>query len=281
MAIRLEGKTISARIKEQTAADILQLKQRGIAPCLAVVITGGNAAAEIYLRGKRRDCEECGVLFREVRLPESVSQQELLEKLADLAADRSVHGIMVELPLPAHINEKAALAAIPPEKDVDGASPISLGRLVAGEPCFLPCTAAACLEMIRATGEEIDGKQAVVVGRSNIVGKPAALLLLRENATVTLCHSHTRGLAALCAGADILVAAAGRAGLITAEMVKPGAVVVDAGINCTPEGKTCGDVDYPAAEQKAGYITPVPGGLGLVTRAVLLRNVAEAAKAQK
>ena len=187
---------------------------------------------------------------------------------------------MVQLPLPAQIDEQAVIAAIPPEKDVDGFSPVNVGRMMIGEECFLPCTPAGCIEMLKSTGMPIAGKRAVVLGRSNIVGKPAAMLLLRENATVTICHSKTENLAQLCAEADILVAAIGKAKFVTGDMVKPGAVVIDVGINRDENGKLCGDVDFAAAEQKASFITPVPGGVGLMTRAMLLVNTIQAARRQ-
>lgn len=277
MAIRLEGKALAAKIKEDVIAGVHRLKEKGIEPCLAVVAVGESTAGELYIKGKKKDCAECGVILRECRLPDECAQAELLREIGILAADSTVHGILVQLPLPKGIDEAAVIAAVPPEKDVDGLSPINVGRMVIGEPCFLPCTAAACLEMVRAAGENIQGKKAVVIGRSNIVGKPAALLLLRENATVTICHSRTKDLRKVCENADILVSAVGKAGLVTGDMVKPGAIVVDAGINRNTEGKTCGDVVFGEAEKKAAYITPVPGGVGLVTRAVLMRNVVQAA----
>ena len=200
--------------------------------------------------------------------------------LAELKADPTVHGILVQLPLPAHIDEKAVIDAIPPEKDVDSFTPVNVGRMQIGEPCYLPCTPAGCIRMIESTGTEIAGKNAVVIGRSNIVGKPAAMLLLQKNATVTICHSRTRNLPQVCAAADILVAAVGRAGFVTGDMVKPGAVVIDVGINRGADGKLHGDVDYDAAAEKAAFITPVPGGVGPMTRAMLMKNTTRAAARQ-
>ena len=257
-----------------------QLKEKGIEPCLAVIMVGENPASQVYVKGKVKDCAECGIKSLEIHLPAETTQNELLQKLAELAGDAGVHGLLVQLPLPAHIDEKTVIEAIPPQKDVDGFTAVNVGRMMIGEECFLPCTPAGCMEMIRSTGVSISGKNAVVIGRSNIVGKPAAMLLLRENATVTICHSRTENLKQVCANADILVAAVGRAGFVTGDMVKPGAVVIDVGINRNAQGKLCGDVDYDAAAEKAGYITPVPGGVGLMTRAMLMQNTLQAAQKQ-
>lgn len=278
MAIRIEGKLLAARVKERVAAGVAQLKEKGIEPCLAVIMVGENPASQVYVKGKVKDCAECGIKSLEIHLPAETTQNELLQKLAELADDAGVHGLLVQLPLPAHIDEKTVIEAIPPQKDVDGFTAVNVGRMIIGEECFLPCTPAGCMEMIRSTGVSISGKNAVVIGRSNIVGKPAAMLLLRENATVTICHSRTENLKQVCANADILVAAVGRAGFVTGDMVKPGAVVIDVGINRNAQGKLCGDVDYDAAAEKAGYITPVPGGVGLMTRAMLMQNTLQAAQ---
>lgn len=280
MAIRIEGKLLAARVKERVAAGVAQLKEKGIEPCLAVIMVGENPASQVYVKGKVKDCAECGIKSLEIHLPAETTQEGLLQKLAELADDASVHGLLVQLPLPAHIDEKTVIEAIPPQKDVDGFTAVNVGRMMIGEECFLPCTPAGCMEMIRSTGVSISGKNAVVIGRSNIVGKPAAMLLLRENATVTICHSRTENLKQVCANADILVAAVGRAGFVTGDMVKPGAVVIDVGINRNAQGKLCGDVDYDAAAEKAGYITPVPGGVGLMTRAMLMQNTLQAAQKQ-
>lgn len=280
MAIRIEGKLLAAQVKERVAAGVAQLKEKGIEPCLAVIMVGENPASQVYVKGKVKDCAECGIKSLEIHLPAETTQEELLQKLAELAGDAGVHGLLVQLPLPAHIDEKTVIEAIPPQKDVDGFTAVNVGRMMIGEECFLPCTPAGCMEMIRSTGVSISGKNAVVIGRSNIVGKPAAMLLLRENATVTICHSRTENLKQVCANADILVAAVGRAGFVTGDMVKPGAVVIDVGINRNAQGKLCGDVDYDAAAEKAGYITPVPGGVGLMTRAMLMQNTLQAAQKQ-
>lgn len=280
MAQIISGKELAARIKQRVSSQVEELKAGGVNPCLAVVLVGDDPASAVYVRGKESDCRECGIESRMLRLPADTTQDQLLEQLKQLAEDRSVHGILVQLPLPAQIDEQAVIAAIPPEKDVDGFSPVNVGRMMIGEECFLPCTPAGCIEMLKSTGMPIAGKRTMVLGRSNIVGKPAAMLLLRENATVTICHSKTENLAQLCAEADILVAAIGKAKFVTGDMVKPGAVVIDVGINRDENGKLCGDVDFAAAEAKASFITPVPGGVGLMTRAMLLVNTIQAARRQ-
>ncbi len=277
-AQRIEGKPLAAAVKQRVALQTEQLKQQGIRPCLAVILVGEDPASQVYVAGKERDCAQCGMESRLYRLPADTTQAALLELLARLAADSEVHGILVQLPLPAQIDEQTVIAAIPPEKDVDGFTPVNLGRMLIGQPCFVPCTPAGCLEMIASTGVSLEGKHAVVVGRSNIVGKPAAVLLLQRNATVTVCHSRTKDLADHCRRADVLIAAVGKAGFITGDMVKPGAVVIDVGINRGADGKLCGDVDFAAASEKASFITPVPGGVGLMTRAMLMENTLRAAK---
>lgn len=274
----IDGKALAAAVKQEAAQQVAQLKEKGITPCLAVVLVGEDPASQVYVRGKINDCAQCGIESRSIRLPEDVTQAELLVQVKQLAEDASVHGILVQLPLPTQIDEKTVIDAIPPEKDVDGFSPVNVGRMQIGEPCYLPCTPAGCIRMIESTGMEIAGKHAVVIGRSNIVGKPAAMLLLAKNAAVTICHSRTQNLKELCASADILVAAVGRAGFVTGEMVKPGAVVIDVGINRGADGKLHGDVDFDAAAEKAAWITPVPGGVGPMTRAMLMLNTVEAAR---
>lgn len=274
----IDGKALAAAVKQEATQQVAQLKEKGITPCLAVVLVGEDPASQVYVRGKINDCAQCGIESRSIRLPEDVTQAELLVQVKQLAEDASVHGILVQLPLPTQIDEKTVIDAIPPEKDVDGFSPVNVGRMQIGEPCYLPCTPAGCIRMIESTGMEIAGKHAVVIGRSNIVGKPAAMLLLAKNATVTICHSRTQNLKELCASADILVAAVGRAGFVTGEMVKPGAVVIDVGINRGADGKLHGDVDFDAAAEKAAWITPVPGGVGPMTRAMLMLNTVEAAR---
>lgn len=274
----IDGKALAAAVKQEAAHQVEELRARGIVPCLAVVLVGEDPASEVYVRGKINDCAQCGIESRSIRLPKTTTQEELLAQVKALAEDDSVHGILVQLPLPAQIDEKTVIEAIPPEKDVDGFSPVNVGRMQIGEPCYLPCTPAGCIRMIESTGMEIAGKHAVVIGRSNIVGKPAAMLLLAKNATVTICHSKTRNLKELCADADILVAAVGREGFVTGDMVKPGAVVIDVGINRGADGKLHGDVDFASASERAGWITPVPGGVGPMTRAMLMLNTVEAAR---
>lgn len=279
-AVLIQGKALAADVKADVRRQVEELKQQGVEPCLAVVLVGENPASKVYVGGKEKDCAECGIRSVIHRMPESTTQEELLELLDDMAKDSTIHGILVQLPLPAHIDPQTVIEAIPPEKDVDGFTPINVGKMMIGEECFLPCTPAGCIEMIEHTGLDITGKHAVVLGRSNIVGKPAAMLLLAKNATVTICHSKTEDLVQQCQKADILVAAIGKAGFVTKEMVKPGAVVVDVGINRNEEGKLCGDV-APEVEQVAGYLTPVPGGVGLMTRAMLMKNTVLAALRQK
>ena len=255
----IDGKVLAAATKAEAAAEAAALKAKGIEPCLAVILVGENPASQVYVRGKVKDCGECGIKSLELRMPETTTQAELLAKIAELAADKTVNGILVQLPLPKQIDERAVIDAIPPEKDVDGFSPVNVGRMQTGQPCFLPCTPAGCIRMIESTGTKIDGKNAVVIGRSNIVGKPAALLLLAKNATVTVCHSHTANLKEICAN---------------------GAVVIDVGINRGADGKLHGDVNFEEASAVAGYITPVPGGVGPMTRAMLMKNTTQAAAMQ-
>ena len=276
----IDGKALAAATKAEAAEKVKALKAQGINPCLAVILVGENPASQVYVRGKINDCAQCGIESRSINLPADTTQDALLAEVKKLADDSAVHGILVQLPLPAQIDEKAVIDAIPPEKDVDGFSPVNVGRMQIGEPCYLPCTPAGCIRMIESTGTDIAGKNAVVIGRSNIVGKPAALLLLAKNATVTICHSRTKNLKEVCAAADILVAAVGREGFVTGDMVKPGAVVIDVGINRGADGKLHGDVNFAEAAEKAAYITPVPGGVGPMTRAMLMLNTVEAAERQ-
>ena len=278
MAAIISGKTLAAEVKSRVARDVEELKSQGVAPCLTVILVGDNPASRVYVSGKEKDCIECGIESRVLRLPETTTQDELLAHVRACNEDASVHGLLVQLPLPAHIDERAVIEAIAPEKDVDGFTPVNVGRLVIGEKCFAPCTPAGCMEMLRAAGIDLAGRRAVVIGRSNIVGKPMALLLTAANATVTVCHSRTRDLAAVCREADVLVAAIGRPRFVTADMVKPGAVVIDVGINRLDTGKLCGDVDFDAVSEVASAVTPVPGGVGLMTRAMLLVNTVEAAR---
>ena len=273
----LDGKVLSAEIREQVSQRVEALKQRGVTPGLAVILVGDDPASEIYVRNKGKGCEETGMLSRTVKMDASVTQEALEAEIDRLNADPAIHGILVQLPLPRHLDEQAALAKILPEKDVDGFHLINAGRLMTGSEGVIPCTPKGALYMIRSTGEELSGKEAVVIGRSNIVGKPMAMLLMRENCTVTVCHSRTKDLAEHTRRADILVAAVGKAGFVTADMVKPGAIVIDVGINRV-DGKVCGDVDFENVKEKAGWITPVPGGVGKMTIAMLLANTADAAE---
>ncbi|HIV87807.1 MAG TPA: bifunctional 5,10-methylene-tetrahydrofolate dehydrogenase/5,10-methylene-tetrahydrofolate cyclohydrolase [Candidatus Pygmaiobacter gallistercoris] len=275
---RIDAKALAAKIKAEAAQQAARLREAGIVPKLSVILVGADPASEVYVRGKERDCAECGIESELLRLPAETSEAQLLAEIARRNADPAVHGILVQLPLPPQIREQRVIEAISPEKDVDGFTPVNVGRLLVGEDCFLPCTPAGCLALLKAAGTPIAGKRAVVLGRSNIVGKPMALLLLRENATVTICHSKTEHLSELTRQADILVAAIGRDRFVTAEMVKEGATVIDVGINRGPDGKLHGDVDEAALAGKAGKITPVPGGVGLMTRAMLMVNTLRAAQ---
>ena len=273
----LDGKTLSAEIREDVIRRVKALKERGITPGLAVILVGDDPASDIYVRNKGKGCEETGMLSRTIRMEAETTQEALEETIGQLNEDPAIHGILVQLPLPGHLDEQAALAKILPEKDVDGFHLINAGHLMTGTDGVLPCTPKGALYMIRSTGEELSGKEAVVIGRSNIVGKPMAMMLLQENCTVTVCHSRTKNLAEHTRRADILVAAVGRAGFVTADMVKPGAIVIDVGINRV-DGKVCGDVDFESVKEKAGWITPVPGGVGKMTIAMLLANTADAAE---
>ena len=278
MATLIDGKKVAADLLARVAAEVEALKRKGVAPCLAVVIAGDDPASRVYVRNKEADCEKVGILSREIALPQDTAEEELLGIIDGLNADPLVHGILVQLPLPEQIDERRVLRRIGPGKDVDAFHPESVGHIMIGDPVFLPCTPAGVMELLRAYGIEAAGKNCVVVGRSNIVGKPMAMLLLHAHGTVTVCHSKTGDLASVTRQADILVSAIGRPKFITADMVKPGAAVIDVGINRGENGKLCGDVDYAAVEPVAGYITPVPGGVGPMTRALLMQNTLAAAK---
>jgi len=273
----LDGKIMSAELKEKTARRVAALKEKGVTPGLAVILVGNDPASEIYVRNKGMGCEETGMLSRTIRMDGEIGQEELENEIEKLNGDPAIHGILVQLPLPKHLDEQAALARILPEKDVDGFHLINAGLLMTGGEGVVPCTPKGAMYMIRSTGENLNGKEAVVIGRSNIVGKPMAMLLMRENCTVTVCHSRTKNLAEHTRRADILVAAVGKAGFVTADMVKEGAIVIDVGINRV-DGKVRGDVDFDAVKEKAGWITPVPGGVGKMTIAMLLENTADAAE---
>ncbi len=275
----LDGKVMALALREEIARDVAKLRQeKGVTPGLAVILVGDDPASQIYVKNKGTACQQAGIYSETIRLPEETTQQALEDEIRRLNVDARIHGILVQLPLPGHLDEAAALAAIDPTKDVDGFHIQNAGKLLNGLPGVVACTPKGALEMIRRTGVDLNGKEAVVVGRSNIVGKPMAMLLLRENCTVTLCHSRTQNLAEHTRRADILVAAVGKPRMITADMVKPGAIVIDVGINRV-DGKVVGDVDFDAVRQVAGWITPVPGGVGRMTIAELLQNTLEAAEA--
>lgn len=273
----LDGIVFSAEIKEDVKRRVAAMKEQGVIPGLAVILVGDDPASEIYVRNKGKGCEETGMLSRTIRMNAAVTQEELEAEIDRLNRDPAIHGILVQLPLPGHLDEAAALAKILPEKDVDGFHLINAGHLMTGTEGVTPCTPKGALYMIRSTGEDLSGKEAVVIGRSNIVGKPMAMLLLQQNCTVTLCHSRTKNLTEHTRRADILIAAIGKAGFVTADMVKEGAIVIDVGINRV-DGKVCGDVDFEKVKEKAGWITPVPGGVGKMTIAMLLSNTADAAE---
>lgn len=274
----ISGKQVSDEIRISIAREVAELAERGVKPGLAVVLVGEDPASQVYVRNKEKSCIELGFHSEVHRLDAGTSQEELLALVADLNSRDDIDGILVQLPLPKHIEEKAVIDAISVEKDVDGFHPVNVGNLVIGDDSLLPCTPAGVIELIKRTGTDISGKHAVVIGRSNIVGKPVSLLLQRENATVTMCHSRTANMAELSRQADILVVAIGRANFIDASFVKPGAVVIDVGMNRLDTGKLAGDVDYESAREVAGFITPVPGGVGPMTITMLMSNTLIAAK---
>ncbi len=278
MANIINGKEISAKIRFEIAEETKNLKASGITPGLAVVIVGEDPASKVYVRNKKRACEEVGFYSEEYALPEDTSEGELLALIDKLNNDEKIHGILVQLPLPKHLDEKRVIEHIDPKKDVDAFSEVNVGKIMIGDYNFLPCTPAGVMALIAESGIDVTGKECVIVGRSNIVGKPQAMLMLHANATVTICHSRTRDLADVTRRADILVAAIGKAKFITADMVKDGAVVIDVGINRLENGKLCGDVDFDQVEKKASYITPVPGGVGPMTITMLLKNTLKAAE---
>lgn len=279
MAKLISGKAVSAALRTQIREETAALRENhGIHPGLAVVLVGNDPASQIYVRNKQKACEEVGFRAFEYRLNENSTQEQLLDLIRVLNKDDKVHGILVQLPLPKHIDEQTVILTIAPEKDVDAFHPMNVGRIMIGNYEFLPCTPAGVMELIDSTGVDLNGANCVVVGRSNIVGKPMAMLLLHRNATVTICHSRTRNLSEVCAGADILVSAVGKPHFIRADMVKDGAVVIDVGMNHDENGKLCGDVEFAEVEPKASYITPVPGGVGPMTITMLLKNTLHAAK---
>lgn len=275
---QIDGKAISEHVKQRIAQETEQLKQQGIVPGLAVILVGEDPASQIYVNSKERACAQVGFYSEKHVLPADTSMEQLLGLVQRLNSDPKIHGILCQLPLPKHLDETAVIHAIAPEKDVDAFHPANVGKIMIGDFDFLPCTPAGIMEMLAYEQIEIEGKHCVVVGRSNIVGKPMAMLMLHKNATVTICHSRTKELADYCRGADILIAAVGKANFITADMVKPGAVVIDVGMNRPAGGKLCGDVDFAQVKEKASYITPVPGGVGPMTIAMLMQNTLTAAK---
>lgn len=272
----IDGKAVAARVCEELKVKVEQLTAAGRQPGLAVIIVGDNSASRVYVNSKKKKCAELGVYSEEHTLAEDVTETELLGLVDRLNNDPKINGILVQLPLPKHLNEQLILDRISPDKDVDGFHPVSVGRMMIGLPGFLPCTPAGVMELIKEAGVSVAGKECVVVGRSNIVGKPQAILLLREHGTVTVCHSRTKDLGEVCRRADILVVAVGKAEMITGEMVKPGAVVIDVGMNRNAAGKLVGDVQFDSAAQVAGWITPAPGGVGPMTIAMLMRNTVQA-----
>lgn len=280
MAQKIDGKAIAAQVRAEAAEETAALKEKGIVPGLAVVLVGNNPASRTYVTNKEKDCANVGIYSEEYALPESTSQEELMKLVDTLNRKKEIHGILVQLPLPDALDEKAVLEAIDPQKDVDAFHPSNVGRIMIGNYQFLPCTPAGVMEMLRQERIPVEGRSCVVVGRSNIVGKPMAMLLLHGNGTVTVCHSRTKNLREICRSAEILVAAVGKPKFITADMVRPGAVVIDVGMDRDENGKLCGDVDFENVEKVVSYITPVPGGVGPMTRAMLLKNTLTAAKLQ-
>lgn len=276
----ISGKEVSAQVKEQVRLENEQLKSKGIETGLAVVIVGDDPASRVYVNNKKKACDVVGFNSYEYALPTETTQQELLDLINVLNNDIKVNGILVQLPLPKHIDETTIINAISPIKDVDAFHPINVGKIMVGDYAFLPCTPAGVMELIKSTGVDINGKNCVVIGRSNIVGKPMAMLLLHSNGTVTICHSRTKNLADICSKADILVASVGKPNFVTADMVKDGAIVIDVGINRLENGKLCGDVKFDEVEPKTSFITPVPGGVGPMTIAMLMRNTLTASKIQ-
>ncbi len=278
MATIIDGKELSKKLKEQMKDRVAQMRQQGIVPKLVVVLVGNNSASEVYVRNKHKACGEVGIESEVIKMPEETTQQELLDVVRGLNEDRTVDGILVQLPLPGQINEKVVLRSILPEKDVDGFHPVNVGLLSIGDDCYAPATPSGIIAMFKEYGIEIAGKHCVIIGRSNIVGKPMAALLLRHNATVTVCHSKTQNLGELTRQADIVIVATGHRHTLTADMVKEGAVVIDVGMNRNELGKLCGDVDFDEVKEKASFITPVPGGVGPMTITELLENTILAAQ---
>ena len=280
MAVILDGKAVSAKVKEEVKEEVEGLKKQGVSVGLAVIIVGNNPASRTYVNNKKKACEAAGIVSEEYALPEETTQEELLALVRELNQKDSINGILCQLPLPKQLDEEAVIAAISDKKDVDAFSAVNVGHIMIGDYSFLPCTPAGIMEILRHYNIDVAGKECVVIGRSNIVGKPMAMLLLHQNGTVTICHSKTKNLKDVTSRADILVAAVGIPHFVTADMVKEGAVVIDVGMDRDENGKLCGDVDFAAVEPKASYITPVPGGVGPMTIATLLKNTVTAAKQQ-
>ncbi len=280
MAKIIDGKAVAQSVKDDVAAQTRQLKEQGITPGLAVVIVGDDSASRVYVNNKKKACAQVGFYSEEYALPAQTTQQELLELVDTLNRKKDINGILVQLPLPKHLDEKAVIEAIDPQKDVDAFHASNVGKIMIGDYHFLPCTPAGVMELLKSQQIDVCGKSCVVIGRSNIVGKPMAMLLLHQNGTVTICHSRTQNLKEVCRGADILVAAVGIAKFVKADMVKKGAVVIDVGMDRDENGKLCGDVDFAQVEPVASYITPVPGGVGPMTIAMLMKNTLMAAKLQ-
>ena len=278
MAKIIDGKQIAKEVRAEIAAECAELKKKGIIPGLAVVIVGTDPASQVYVRNKKKACEEVGFRSEVFELPEETTEEELLALVKKLNEDVNIHGILVQLPLPEHLDDEVIIANIDPKKDVDAFHPSNVGKIMIGNYDFLPCTPAGVMVLLEKSGIDVSGKECVVVGRSNIVGKPQAMLLLHANGTVTICHSRTKDLAEVTRRADILVVAIGKADFITGDMVKDGVVVIDVGMNRKADGKLTGDVDFATVEPKASYITPVPGGVGPMTITMLLRNTLTSAK---
>ena len=274
----IDGNALSRQLRAQVSERVAALKARGVTPGLAVVLVGDNPASQVYVRNKVKACEDTGMHSVLEKYDASMTEAELLARVDALNNDPTIHGILVQLPLPAHIDAHKVIEAISPAKDVDGFHVASAGALMVGQPGFWPCTPYGCMKMLESIGYDLKGKHAVVIGRSNIVGKPMALMLLQKNATVTVCHSATADLKAMTLQADVIVAAVGKRNVLTADMVKPGAVVIDVGMNCNDEGKLCGDVDFDGVKEVAGWITPVPGGVGPMTITMLMVNTLESAE---
>lgn len=268
----IDGKQISATVKGEVAREVKKLNDKGIIATLAVVLVGDDPASQIYVRNKEKACADVGIVSQKYLLSAQTSQKELLDLIVTLNNDKTVNGILVQMPLPKGLDEKAVIETICPEKDVDAFHPVNVGKIMICDYDFLPCTPAGVMELIHSTGVSVEGKDCVVIGRSNIVGKPMSMLLLHESATVTICHSRTKNLKQICSGADLIVSAVGKAGLVTADMVKDGAIVIDVGMNRDQDGKLCGDVCFDEVAPKASFITPVPGGVGPMTIAMLMKN---------